>query len=576
MVLHFAPDAVSSAQQANLSLEFGDMTPASVEVYGDIANDLGTTLIARFYMYLQTESQCLRSLGCMGVHSTRSDSQDCFDFIEKQLEGCTKSHKKCSTLLQTLLPKRVLNIGQNDSDPIRLQDLEGCLGSYATLSHCWGQFQPIKTLDANYAEMTRSIAWRDLSNVFQDAVRICRRLRLQYLWIDALCIIQDSKKDWERESSKICDYYENAYITISAASSPNGTIPFLTERDPKWLARSFDFRCEDGRNIDVFARRDSGSSVANHIEDSGPLASRAWVWQETLLSSRVLHYTTSELIWVCKSSIIAEDCIAPRGIYFLTLPQQLQRCANEDKPYNGWHNLISTYSIRQLTFESDRLPALSGVAAKIHYLSGSKYLAGMWLENLLLDLCWSVDYQISDASTLQPAPTEYIAPSWAWPTVRGAIWSPDSDQDRPFTPLAQIEEAECKVSGLNPYGQVDQGHLVLKGPVTSITVRCKNPEDCWTYTIGDNPSTVEPMTADCTLVEFEGSVKRAVETDGLSPFSLALPCILLGYDQNKDDSFWYVMVLGKFGTDKYCRLGIAMLEDDEWFSAATEEKVCIV
>ena len=372
----------------------------------------------------------------------------------------------------------------------------------------------------------------------------------------------------------MCEYYEYARVTISAALSFNATIPFLTKRDPKWQTQKFELVTRDGKNTEICARRDSGSSFTNHVEDAGPLASRAWVWQETLLSTRILHFTQSELIWECKSEVCAEDGINPRGLYSIRLPQQLMRC--EKDPYNGWHNLISTYSVRQLTYESDRLPALSGVAAKISAWIQSDYLAGLWKKNLPLDLCWSIDYQISSASVPQVSPSQYIAPSWAWPSVRGAIVFNDEDLKQPFTPLATVEEVICNTSGLNPYGQVCYGRLVLHGRVAHIRVTCIDPLDCWTYTIGNDPETREPLAPDCALVEANGSVRRATESDTLAPFSVALPCMLVGKDGSEGESFYYVMVLGKVGIDEYSRLGFASLEEDEWFQGATEECLHII
>lgn len=422
--------------------------------------------------------------------------------------------------------------------------------------------------------MLQGIPWSGLPNVYQDAIRVCRRLRLEYLWIDSLCIIQDNKEDWELESSRMCDYYEYARVTVSAASSFDATIPFLTNRDPKWQTHKFNLATQDGKNTEICARRDSGSSFTNHVEDAGPLASRAWVWQETLLSTRILHFTQSELIWECKEDVCAEDGIRPRGLYSVRLPQQLMRC--EKDPYNGWHNLISTYSVRQLTYESDRLPALSGVAAKISGWTQSGYLAGLWKKNLPLDLCWSVDYQISSASVPQVSSSQYIAPSWAWPSVRGAIFFNDEDPKEPFTPLAVIEEVTCHVSGLNPYGQVSYGRFVLRGPVAHILVTCIDPLDCWTYTIGNDPETREPLAPDCALVEANGTVRRATESNTLAPFSIALPCILVGRDGSEGESFYYIIVLGKTGIDEYTRLGFASLEEDDWFQGATEEILQIV
>ena len=417
-----------------------------------------------------------------------------------------------------------------------------------------------------------SVPWSSLSMVFQDAVRVCRRLGIRYLWIDSLCIIQDSKDDWELESSKMCDYYENSYITISAASSPNGTVPFLAGRDRRWRPQRFELVCRNGEVASIFGRRHPGSSTVQLIEDSGPLASRAWVWQETTLSTRVLHYTESELIWECKSHICSEDGTTPRGLYSMRLTRQMLHCV--ESPYNVWHNLVETYSIRELSFETDRLPALSGTANRVNSITQSKYLAGIWKEALPLDLCWSMDSTASLSSEVKIPSSQYIAPSWAWPSVKGPIVFVD---DSGFIPLATVKEADCTVPGLNPYGQVSDGFITLHGLLAYIRITCTDPQSCWAYTIGDDPETREPMTADCALVEAYGTAKRASETDELEAFSLLAPCILIGKDETEEDAFFHVLVLGKQGSgDQYIRVGYAPLNSDEWFEDAIEETIRIL
>ena len=436
----------------------------------------------------------------------------------------------------------MLSIGRCNSDGVKLFDTGDRRAAYATLSHCWGSSHPIETRTANLGQMLQGVPWSGLANVYQNAIRVCRRLHLEYLWIDSLCIIQDNKDDWELESSKMCAYYEHARVTISAASSFDATIPFLREREPKWQIQKFELVTRDEKHTEICARWGSGSSFTNHVGDTGPLASRAWVWQESLLSTRILHFNHSELIWECKSDVCAEDGIRPPGVYSIRLPQQLMRCEND--PFNGWHILISGYSVRQLTYESDRLPALSGVAAKISAWTQSDYLAGLWKKNLPLDLCWSTYHQISPAPVPQVSPSEYIAPSWAWPSVRGAIVFQDEDQEQPFTPLAVVEAVTCNVSGLNPYGQVSYGRLVLRGLVAHVDVDCNDPLNSWTYTMGNYPRIGSPLAPDCALVETNGSVRRAIESDTLAPFSVTLPCISVGKDESKGYRR-YVMVLGR-------------------------------
>jgi Heterokaryon incompatibility protein (HET) len=83
----------------------------------------------------------------------------------------------------------------------------------------WGDVQvapPLRTMRHNYVEMKNGISARRMPRNFVDAVRTCRRLNIQYIWIDSLCILQDDKNDWEREAGTMHDVYRNAEFTIVA------------------------------------------------------------------------------------------------------------------------------------------------------------------------------------------------------------------------------------------------------------------------------------------------------------------------------------------------------------------------
>jgi hypothetical protein len=469
-------------------------------------------------------------------------------------------------------------------DIIRLVEPYQFEARYAALSHCWGTHQPIKTTSTTIAQMKASISWEGLSKVFQDAIAVARQLGLQWIWVDSLCIIQDSKADWEIESSKMCNYYENAYITISASSSENGTAPFLRERERHWWPEKFTFVCDDGTESYVMARRHQGSSMAQMLEDLGPLASRGWVWQENVLSSRILHYTQAELIWECKSEIVSEDGARPLGFYSMGLSQKLLR-AKED-PYSTWNYLIESYSVRKLTFESDKLPAVSGVATRIHAIVGSEYLAGLWKANMPNDLCWSVDYISSPSSEPQLHPNSFIAPSWSWASVNGALSFVDPHPMPLFDPVT-IVDVKCSVPGLNPYGEVTDGFLVLQGLVVPMTINCRQPHDCWSYTVGEDPDSSEPMDPDCMLIECKidtathrgkETVRRARKGDILAPFSTQVSCIRLGKEEGEDFPCIYGMIIGLSETvdGVYTRLGLVNLDSEDWFKGAIQKAVKLI
>ncbi|KAI0159720.1 heterokaryon incompatibility protein-domain-containing protein [Xylariaceae sp. FL1272] len=71
-------------------------------------------------------------------------------------------------------------------------------------------------------DFKKNIPWRELSKTFQDAVDICQKLQIDYIWIDSLCIIQDDDKDWREQSVQMADIFENAHLTIAATKSPDG------------------------------------------------------------------------------------------------------------------------------------------------------------------------------------------------------------------------------------------------------------------------------------------------------------------------------------------------------------------
>jgi hypothetical protein len=455
---------------------------------------------------------------------------------------------------------------------LRLVETTGQAAKYAALSHCWGKHQPIRTLKTNMADMKKVIAWNDLSQVFKNAVQVCYSLGIEYLWIDSLCIVQDDKGDWELESSKMADYYENAFITISATMSSDGTQPFLIERDSKWLPEKFSLIGHD-ESTEVLVRRHQGSSLNSEMESFGPIISRAWVWQEMILSTRVLHYTQSELIWDCKTEVLSEDGLRPYSILAMRLPRQLERCKKD--PRFGWHNLLSTYTARQLTFETDRLPALSGISSRFQSLVGSSFAAGLWKCDLPFDLCWEADNQAPGA-TIRPASSDKIAPSWSWASVNGPIFFHDFNADDVVEPMCVVEDVQCNVLGKNPFGRVKDGYVRLRGTLAHIQIDCSEPTNPDTYTIGSDPNEREPLMVDCMLAVSNGKPKRATKADQLAAFSAVVPCMLVFRHENEGDSAYHVLVLGQIDRDRYNRLGIANLDGMEWFEQGVMTTIDIV
>jgi hypothetical protein len=164
--------------------------------------------------------------------------------VEQMKTKCFINHANCSDWGPKPFPKRVLKFSRSgETTTVKLvEPPTGELGRYATLSHCWGPTQPIKTQVSNLAKMHDSIPFESLRVVFQQAIEVTAELGLEYIWIDSLCIVQDDKDDWEVEASKMCDYYENGFLNIATAASPNHGVPFLGETDPTWWPVEFEIQ----------------------------------------------------------------------------------------------------------------------------------------------------------------------------------------------------------------------------------------------------------------------------------------------------------------------------------------------
>ncbi|KAI1768472.1 HET-domain-containing protein [Hypoxylon sp. FL1150] len=187
------------------------------------------------------------------------------------------------------MPKRVLNLHH---DTVVLEE-DAQPGPYACVSHCWGKSKrPTVALKSTSEEYKIGIPFRKLSKTFRDAVDISRRSDISYLWIDSPCIIQNSNEDWNEEAVKMGDIYAHAHFTIAATGADDSSGGCYRDRDPACV--SFGTVAEGL----VYVRKNvpSINDVSAHTR---PLLTRAWTFQEMLLSTRVTHFTAEDVIWQC-------------------------------------------------------------------------------------------------------------------------------------------------------------------------------------------------------------------------------------------------------------------------------------
>ncbi|KAH6880622.1 heterokaryon incompatibility protein-domain-containing protein, partial [Thelonectria olida] len=106
---------------------------------------------------------------------------------------------------------------------------------YATLSHCWGKSHALRLTAETKTRLENGIAITSLGRTFHDAVVVARKMGIQVVWIDSLCVIQDSKEDWEIEASRMAHVYRGALLNIAATSAANTDAGFLPRKERRPL-----------------------------------------------------------------------------------------------------------------------------------------------------------------------------------------------------------------------------------------------------------------------------------------------------------------------------------------------------
>jgi Heterokaryon incompatibility protein (HET) len=172
-------------------------------------------------------------------------------------------------------------------------------------------------LKENITVMQEGFATDQLPQTIIDAVQTTRELGLSYLWVDALCIIQDDQENQLQEISSMHEIYSQAYVTIAAGASRgvyqgfHNTCANINKDDDK-SSGQICYPCVVDNamtTIDVtsvphydFPSRSADLSL-------GPLNDRGWTLQESLLSPQVLTFAFKQTFWRCMEGlVILGDC----------------------------------------------------------------------------------------------------------------------------------------------------------------------------------------------------------------------------------------------------------------------------
>lgn len=319
-------------------------------------------------------------------------SEQGFERARGWLRQCLEEHD-CATKARgsdvNRQPKRLLDLR---GDRIRLFETDKSEKPfdepYVCLSHRWGdaQHRRLTSTVNTIQQHLQGILWDDLPRTFQDAVTICRRFSVEYLWIDSLCILQEyngmtddeakqTMADFVQENSMMATIYRNSYFTISADMSTNMNSGIFCARS--YESHRIQAIDNDGNAVSIHIRQPTFHLTTTDLE------TRAWTLQEYVLPARVLSFGAFDISWRCQERYTCEctESIHPDDDHWRhTLGTSCRPYApNFGFVQTWWERMIYFYSNRKLTNEQDKLPGLSGLAQIYNEttLVNDTYLAGL-------------------------------------------------------------------------------------------------------------------------------------------------------------------------------------------------------
>ncbi|CAN9480218.1 unnamed protein product [Alternaria alternata] len=392
---------------------------------------------------------------------------------EDWLTSCVRLHEKCRRVENVFVPPRLLRV-TCAQDEVHLVSMDVTKPvPYAVLSYCWGGDQLSKTVKSNVEIVSRVI--KDLPQTIHDAILVTRQLKLEYLWVDSMCIIQDSAEDKDALIGQMHGIFACAEVTIAASKASRCTEGFLAPRTnvPQFYVAVRDAtktnNAKPSRVILI-------PSSKRHVE---PLVTRAWTLQETLLSRRILSYENRQLRWYCGIHELHDGGYQDRDSFNWASFQTFEETAIDSsrrrfeanlisvKPTTLlWIELVKLYTMREMSEPSDKLIAISAVAQRFASHAEGRlglYSAGIWAEQFE-QLLWA-----TPQGKMAKRPVRYRAPSWSWAAIDGRLHWPSLEELMDAEILCRLIDVDIQpLRSKQPYGAVMAGRIKVYGEVKQV------------------------------------------------------------------------------------------------------------
>lgn len=527
--------------------------------------------------------------------------------IESWMSTCISSHERCRGQVpqrSSYRPTRLLEILSPET--FRLVESTSCPSppKYVALSYCWGQSSPksqLRLLKGTESFLRQEQQVLSLPKTFRDAIEVALHFGVRHLWIDRLCIFQDSVKDWQQEASTMKDVYRNAVFGIAALSAQDADSGLFFHRQPeKVTPPTLNFKPGSRDQLAVCHIRIMHDKMflAEALAKE-PLMQRSWIVQELVLAPRVLYFGSTWNFWSCRQGQDLEPCAdyrgwtrsvesqgfislksllarAARGLLLTDLHRGAQRLVTGQEalvwnellahpiretipmdPYKAvlvaWDDIVEYFAARQLSFASDKLVAISGLAKDVsealHRVRPGphRYLAGLWEETIISSLLWRAGHPCH-------RPATYRAPSWSWASIDGPVgFRGGRDHVKQSLIYASSITASIEHVTDDEFGEVKRSNLTLKVPVAAVSFELQPSRHALErrcFSVVQIAGREDWPRAQTQYVEFD------TQKDQVTEACLALVCIS---DHTNGPSLCEGLILASLAGNSYHRLGVLRL-----------------
>jgi hypothetical protein len=345
------------------------------------------------------------------LHGVKTNALEVLNLARLWMSRCLEEDGKMCSVATKFLPTRLIEISTKDgtlcSARLVLRNELPPYTPYLTLSHCWGDIEakPTSLVHDSLGGFRKDIPISDLSKTFRESLEVTTWLGYRHMWIDSLCILQDSDEDWRKEAARMGDIYRHSMCTIVAIGARDGRDGLFFERNSLAFTK-----------LPLAKSKDRRQYVTRYEAWPRPLLDRAWTIQERYLSSRTLYFGSDMISWACRRSEAWESPYA-RNIQMkdTSFAKLLDGDTDKDTAVAAWNSIVEEYSACKLTFWKDRWPAFQGLTAEVEKAQGWTIVRGLRSHLFCQDLLWVADRIEEDAINSGE-------PSWSWLNIKSRVF----------------------------------------------------------------------------------------------------------------------------------------------------------